>query len=126
MLWCRFEPEYEWPTIKQFAHSLVLQMEKNNPALYLTKMTKAARTNKIYLDYLRNDREATAIAAYSTRARPGIPVAVPLDWKELDSSSAPKFYLSTLPLEDRMGRDPWKAMTQSDQQLTEKRSAHLV
>src|SRR5579863_177061 len=83
------QPKYDWRIIKQFSHAVVLQMEKSNPALYLTKMTKAARTNKIYLDYLRNDREATAIAAFSTRGRPGIPVAVPLDWKELEASTAP-------------------------------------
>jgi bifunctional non-homologous end joining protein LigD len=112
-------PEFEWPVLKQFAHSLVLQMEKSNPARYLTKMTKAARTNKIYLDYLRNDREATAIAAFSTRARPGIPVSVPLDWKELDSSTAPKFYLSDFAdWKKRMDRDPFKAMSLSKQRLT--------
>ena len=113
-------PEYEWPNIKQFAHSVVLQMEKNKPALYLTKMTKAARANKIYLDYLRNDREATAIAPFSTRARPGIPVAVPLDWKELQSPSLPKFYLSEFARwKTRLDRDPWKAMTRSGQRLTD-------
>ena len=72
--------------------SVVLQMEKCKPALYITRMTKAARAKKIYLDYLRNDREATAIAAFSTRGRPGIPIALPLDWKELQASSAPRFY----------------------------------
>ena len=89
--------EYEvLPIVKQFAHNLftvVLQMEKSKPGLYITRMTKAARANKIYLDYLRNDRESTAIAPFSTRGRPGIPIAVPLDWKELEASSAPKFYL---------------------------------
>jgi bifunctional non-homologous end joining protein LigD len=114
------QPEYEWPIIKEFAHSVVLQMEKSKPGLYITKMTKAARANKIYLDYLRNDREATAIAPFSTRARPGISVAVPLDWKELQSPSAPKFHLSEFDRWKRhMDRDPWQAMTLSDQRLTD-------
>ena len=69
------EPEHDWSVIKQFAHSLVLRMEKENRSLYTTNMSKAVRPNRIYLDYLRNDRESTAIAAFSTRARPGVPVA---------------------------------------------------
>ena len=113
------QPEYEWPIIKQFAQSVVLRMEKSKPGQYITKMTKAARTNKIYLDYLRNAREATAIAPFSTRARPGIPIAVPLDWKELESSTAPKFYLFEFAgWKKRMDRVPWKAVTLSDQRLT--------
>ncbi|HEY6488758.1 MAG: DNA ligase D [Terracidiphilus sp.] len=112
-------PEHEWPIIKQFSYAIVLQMEKAKPALYITKMTKASRTRKIYLDYLRNDREATAIAPFSTRARPGVPVAVTLDWKELQSSAAPRF---TVPDFDhwqkRLDRDPWQAIAKSDQRLT--------
>jgi bifunctional non-homologous end joining protein LigD len=114
------QPEYEWPIIKQFAHSVALRMEQSKPGHYITRMTKAARTNKIYLDYLRNDREATAIAPFSTRARPGIPVALPLDWKELESFTAPKFYLSDFAgWIKRMDRDPSKSMMRSDQRLTE-------
>ena len=51
-------------------------------------MSKAKRTGKIFVDYFRNDYTATAIADYSARARPGIPVAVPLDWKQLSSLKA--------------------------------------
>jgi bifunctional non-homologous end joining protein LigD len=112
------QPEYEWPTIKQFSHAVVLEMERSNRRLYLTKMTKASRTNRIYLDYLRNDREATAIAPFSTRARPGVPVAVTLDWKELQSSSRPRFYVSNLASwQNRLRRDPWQPMIASKQSL---------
>ena len=55
--------------MKNWAHGFVQSMEKARPQLYLTKMTKAARTGKIYLDYLRNERGATAVAPYSMRAR---------------------------------------------------------
>ena len=114
------QPEYGWPVIKQFAHSVVLQMEKSKPGLYITRMTKAARAKKIYLDYLRNDREATAIAAFSTRGRPKIPIALPLDWKELQASSAPRFYLLDFARwKKRLDRDPWKAMTLATQRLTD-------
>ncbi len=60
-------PDHEWPAIKQFAHGLALELERENPELYVTKMTKATRKNRIYLDYLRNDREATSVAPYSPR-----------------------------------------------------------
>ena len=65
------EPEHEWPVIKQLSHAVVLKIEKRNPGLYTTNMLKAVRRNRIYLDYLRNDRESTAIAPFSTRARSG-------------------------------------------------------
>src|SRR6185437_10409406 len=58
------EPERSWVEVKEFAHSFARMMEAANPALYLTKMTKAARKGRIYLDYLRNERGATAVAAY--------------------------------------------------------------
>jgi bifunctional non-homologous end joining protein LigD len=118
--------EYTWPTIKQFSHAVVLQMEKAQSGLYITTMTKASRTNKIYLDYLRNDREATAIAPFSTRARSGVPVAVTMDWKELESSKAPRFAVSDIPRwRNRLVRDPWKAMAKSDQHLT-REALHAV
>jgi bifunctional non-homologous end joining protein LigD len=112
------QPKYEWPVIKQFSHAVALQMEKSNPGLYLTKMTKASRTNRIYLDYLRNDREATAIAPFSTRARPGVPVAVTLDWKELQTSTRPGFYVSNFASwKNRLRHDPWRLMNASKQVL---------
>jgi bifunctional non-homologous end joining protein LigD len=112
------QPDYEWPIIKQFAHAVVLQMERSNPKLYLTKISKTARTHKIYLDYLRNDRQSTAIAPFSTRARPGVPVAVTLDWRELNTSVRPAFYVSNFnSWKSRLRRDPWQAMLGSKQRL---------
>jgi bifunctional non-homologous end joining protein LigD len=113
------EPEYEWPVIKQLAHRLVLTMEKDNSKLYTTNMLKALRKNRIYLDYLRNDREATAIAPFSTRARPGVPVAIPLDWKELQDGARPMFHVSDFSSwRKRLRRDPWRGMLDSRQRLT--------
>lgn len=113
------EPELEWGAVKQFAHAVVLEMETENPALYITKMTKAARTNKIYLDYLRNDRGSTSIAAFSPRAREGAPVAMPLEWKELRAAERPQFHVSDFDQwKARLKRDPWKAMAGLKQRLT--------
>lgn len=113
------EPEYAWPVIKQLSHRVALKMEKDNPSLYTANMLKAVRRNRIYLDYLRNDREATAIAPFSTRARPGVPVAVTLDWKELQASVRPVFHVSDFSgWRQRLRRDPWRGMLESRQRLT--------
>ncbi len=113
-------PQHEWPVIKQFAYDVVAAMERNAPNRYITKMTKADRTNRIYLDYLRNDRESTAIAPFSPRARAGAPVAITLDWQELDSAGRPLFQVSEFAQwKTRLQRDPWQAMTRSKQRLTE-------
>jgi bifunctional non-homologous end joining protein LigD len=111
-------PKHEWPVIKQFAHNMVLSMEKENPKLYITKMAKAGRKNRIYLDYLRNDRESTAVAPWSPRARSGAPVAMPLEWKELKADRAPAFHVSDFSQwQKRLGRDPWKSMNAIEQDL---------
>jgi bifunctional non-homologous end joining protein LigD len=113
------EPEFDWSAIKNFAHALVLEMESKDPSLYISKMTKAARTGKIYLDYLRNDRGSTSIAPFSPRARSGAPVAMTLDWKELRAESRPQFHVSDFAdWRSRPKRDPWKRMESNRQRLT--------
>jgi bifunctional non-homologous end joining protein LigD len=105
------EPDLEWPAIKDFARSVVVDMEKANPALYLTKMTKSARVGKIYLDYLRNERGATSVAAYSPRARAGGPVSMPLSWSELKLAERPVFRVAEFSeWKARLKKDPWKEM----------------
>jgi bifunctional non-homologous end joining protein LigD len=112
-------PDHEWPAIKEFAHNLVLDLERDNPNLYVTKMTKATRKNRIYLDYLRNDREATSVAPYSPRARSGAPVAMPLRWSELNASKAPAFHVSDFAKwKARLRHDPWDEMLKNKQKLS--------
>lgn len=101
-------PELDWPGVKQWAHAFVLEMERASPTRYLTKMTKAARTGKIYLDYLRNERGATAVAPYSSRARSGLGVSMPLAWSELKQTQRPLFTVASFPeWKDRLKKDPW-------------------
>jgi bifunctional non-homologous end joining protein LigD len=78
----------EWPAVKSFAASVADEMVEAAPDAYVATMSKAKRTGRIFIDYFRNDYTATAVADYAVRARPGAPVAVPLEWKELKSLKA--------------------------------------
>jgi bifunctional non-homologous end joining protein LigD len=112
-------PEHEWPDVKQFTHDFVLAMEKASSKLFLTKMSKTARAGKIFLDYLRNDRGATAVAPFSPRARAGLPVSMPLGWSELNADRLPRFTVSDIKQwRRRLSRDPWRDMLGMDQRLS--------
>jgi bifunctional non-homologous end joining protein LigD len=112
------EPTLSWDDLKSAAHTFVLSMERQNPALYLTKMSKAARKGKIYLDYLRNERGATAVAPYSPRARAGAHVSLPLPWSALKEPSLPVFTVSDLShWRKRLSADPWKSIVSTKQRL---------
>ncbi len=104
------QPEYPWATMKKFAHALVQFMMENYPNEYVDVMTKIKRKGKIFVDYMRNQRGATSIAAYSTRAKPHAPVAVPLHWDELTSRKKDTDYtIKTLPERlNHLKKDPWK------------------
>jgi bifunctional non-homologous end joining protein LigD len=113
------KPQLDWATLKEFAHRLVMEMEKTKPELYLTKMTKAARAGKIYLDYLRNERGATAIAPYSPRARVGATVSMPLKWVELKLAERPVFRVAEFESwRTRLKTDPWEKMLEMRQSVT--------
>ena len=82
-------PKYSWKQVKGFCEEIASEMVKEAPSAYVATMSKAKRKGKIFVDYFRNDYTATAIADFSVRARPGAPVAVPLDWSELKKLRAP-------------------------------------
>jgi bifunctional non-homologous end joining protein LigD len=113
------EATLSWDELKSAAHTFVLAMERAEPALYLTKMTKAARKGKIYLDYLRNERGATAVAPFSPRARPGTHVSLPLPWSALKEKERPVFAVREFPAwVGRLRSDPWKALLSTRQELS--------
>jgi bifunctional non-homologous end joining protein LigD len=74
---------HDWDEAKAFCKEVADLIVKADPHRYTANMAKAARGGKIFIDYLRNGRGATAIVPYSTRAKPGAPVSVPLTWDEL-------------------------------------------
>jgi bifunctional non-homologous end joining protein LigD len=108
-----------WTEVKTFAQALALAMEADSPERYIAKASKQARKGLIYVDYLRNGRGATAIAAYSTRARPGAPVSVPLAWSELSPKLAPNhFTIANLGARlAKLKADPWADIAKVDQFL---------
>jgi bifunctional non-homologous end joining protein LigD len=77
-------PEAEWPEVKDFAQRFALALAEAEPERFTAALAKAKRTGRIFIDYLRNQRGATAIMPYSARAREGAPVAAPINWEELD------------------------------------------
>jgi bifunctional non-homologous end joining protein LigD len=125
------EPKLSWTDAKDFAHRFVLAMEKANPRLYLTQMTKSARASRIYLDYLRNERGATAVAPYSPRARAGAGVSMPLAWPEIAASGEFATTRPTFRVADfddwsaRLNKDPWTSIASTHQTITPATAAKL-
>lgn len=108
-------PERDWSECLAFSRDLARAVERQHRSTYTTQYAKAGREDKILIDYLRNNRTNTSIAAYSPRARPGAPVSVPIGWDELSPRLDPlKFTIRTV----RPRTDPWKAYWKSRQQLT--------
>jgi bifunctional non-homologous end joining protein LigD len=114
----------DWETTKTFAQMVALAMAADAPERYVTKMTKSLRQGKIFVDYLRNSLEQTSVAAYSTRAREGAPVSVPVTWEELGRTKAGNQY-TVLNLGKRLAglkQDPWRDIGGVKQQLPDART----
>jgi bifunctional non-homologous end joining protein LigD len=102
-------PKIDWDTAKEFSKQVAQSMVRRAPDRYTATMSKAKRRGKIYIDYLRNAKTATAVAAYSTRARAGAPVSMPLSWDELGADiRGDCFNLRNTPERlSRLLKDPW-------------------
>ena len=108
-----------WPVAKNFAHLVCAQMAQDSPTRYLDNMSKAKRSGRIFLDYLRNDRMATAVAVLSPRAREGAPVSMPLVWRDVKKGLEPKkFTVRSAPA--LLGKNkPWKDYTAGARSLAD-------
>ena len=108
----------DWNTAKSFAASICRAMAEAEPDRYLVNMSKKLRNGRIYLDYLRNDRMATAVAPLSPRARPGACISMPLHWDELQPGLDPATYTirSTPDLLQRSA--PWADYATSARKLS--------
>jgi bifunctional non-homologous end joining protein LigD len=108
-----------WAECMAFSRTLAEEIARRKPALYTTAFPKAGREKKILIDYLRNNRTQTSVAAFSPRAREGAPVSVPLAWEELKTERITKpCTVRTLPQRlARLARDPWREYWKASQHL---------
>ncbi|MCC6918670.1 MAG: DNA ligase D [Alphaproteobacteria bacterium] len=102
-------PNLGWDEVKAFTHRIADEMAADTPARYVSNMAKAKRSGKIFIDYLRNGRGSTAVAAFSTRARAGAAVSTPIAWSELGPDvTSTSFTVGNLPSRlANLKRDPW-------------------
>lgn len=112
-------PSARWDKVKAFTKKIAEAMAADSSRKYLAVMSKSRRRGRIFIDYLRNGRGATAVSAYSTRARNGAAVSVPLTWAELETGiRANHFTIDNL--RQRLShrkRDPWAGFFDIDQKL---------
>jgi len=113
-------PASTWEESFAFSRAISEEREKAEPRAYTTSMSKAQRRGRILLDYMRNNRGSTSVAAYSTRARAGAPVSGPITWEELARGVAPdQFHVGNI--RERLAAlkaDPWKEYWTARQRLT--------
>ena len=118
---------HTWDEVKAFSKGVADHLVRLIPDRFIANMSKQKRKGKIYVDYLRNAKGATAIAAYSTRARPGAPVSVPLAWEELsvDVRSDHFTVANMVARLNGLKRDPWRDYFSVKQKLTRKMKLSL-
>jgi bifunctional non-homologous end joining protein LigD len=119
------KPKTPWKDALAFTRELAEAMAADEPDRYTTTSVKQEREGRIFIDYLRNNREASAVAPYSTRSRPGAPVATPVAWEELSPDLKPNGF-TVENLGNRFAslkRDPWAEMTKVDQALPERQTS---
>lgn len=104
------ERRHEWEEVTDFCKLLADTIVTADPQRYTANMSKAARPGKIFIDYLRNNRGATAVAPYSTRAKPGAPISTPITWKELEAGvRSDQYTIRNIARRlSELKRDPWE------------------
>jgi bifunctional non-homologous end joining protein LigD len=110
----------DWDEVREFTQAVAQRMVAEDPGGFTAKMSKSRRKGRIFVDYLRNARNATAIADYSTRARPGATVAVPIGWDEVNPRAKNPPIHSVRNVPDRLASslDPWPGFDELRQSIT--------
>lgn len=113
---------HDWPMVKGFAEAVSRAMAADHPSLFTAMAAKERRRGKIYLDYLRNTRGASAVASYSLRARPDFPVATPIAWDELRKLSGGNAFnrLNIVRRLQTLAADPWDELLSSSVKINAK------
>lgn len=107
-----------WDTVKDFSHAVVLHMAATLPRRFAAKSGPRNRVGKIFIDYLRNGFGATTVCAWSARARPGMGVSVPIEWKEVEKlKSSTQWHVQNIHERLDSGNEPWKAYARSARSL---------
>ena len=114
------ERELGWDEVKQFTRQVAEFLARARPDLFVAKMSKASRGGKVFVDYLRNAETASAVAAFSPRARKEAGVSTPLSWDELGRKDIRgKFTVKTVPRRlKQLGADPWADYWKTKQSIT--------
>jgi len=110
-------PRHGWDVVKGFAGALAQRLAAEQPDRYVATMAKAKRKGRIFIDVFRNDKTATAIAPYSTRSRPGAPLAWPLSWAALPRVESAHIVTLANFRRRLAGADPWSAYAKTNQTL---------
>jgi bifunctional non-homologous end joining protein LigD len=115
--------EHGWDEVRQFAADVSAHMARTIPDRFVAKSGAASRVGRIFVDYLRNGRGSTTVAAWSVRARPGLGVSVPLRWQELESvESADQWTIRNAHERFRSGNEPWTGYQSAAASLTRARA----
>jgi len=120
-------PKLDWDAVKEFSHWVADRLAEERPDQFTANMAKRQRQGRIYLDYLRNGRGATAVGAYSPRQRPGTTVSTPLSWGEVEAGVQPgAFTVASVPARlAALKTDPWAEIGTLRQSISPKVRRHL-
>jgi bifunctional non-homologous end joining protein LigD len=114
------KPKLDWDTVKDFSHAIVNHLAKTLPDRFSAKSGAKNRVGRIFIDYLRNGRGATTVAAWSARTRPGLGISVPVRWEELPKlKSGSQWTVRTVHTRLDEGNAPWADYDKSATTLTQ-------
>jgi bifunctional non-homologous end joining protein LigD len=114
------EPERRWDECLAFARGIGELLARERPDLFTVSLPKRGREDRLLVDYLRNNRTNTSVAAFSPRARPGAPVSMPIAWEDL-GPRGPWFDIRNVPRRmNRLRRDPWADYSSTRQRIPDR------